>query len=84
MGREAAGEAEYLGQTGAVKALLESDVLILRGALSDILARGAAERMDAELPSARLVEVPGIGHAPTLDEWQAVAAIDVLLDRVSA
>lgn len=40
MGREAAGEAEYLGQTGAVKALLESDVLILRGALRARIPRG--------------------------------------------
>lgn len=51
-------------------------VLILRGALSDILSRGAAERMVAELPRARLVEVPRVGHAPTLDEPEARAAID--------
>ena len=52
--------------------------LILRGALSDILAADAAERMAARLPEARLVIVPDVGHAPTLDEPEAVAAIDGL------
>lgn len=51
-------------------------LLILRGELSDILARSAGEKMVAELPQARLVEVPGVGHAPTLDEPEAIAAID--------
>ena len=32
--------------------------------------------------SAELVTVPGVGHAPTLDEPESVAAIDRLLDRV--
>jgi pimeloyl-ACP methyl ester carboxylesterase len=58
------------------RALGDGPVLILRGALSDILARGAAERMAAELPRARLIEVPRVGHAPTLDEPEARAAID--------
>jgi pimeloyl-ACP methyl ester carboxylesterase len=60
----------------AYRALGTIPLLILRGALSDILARTAADRMLAELPSARLVEVPGVGHAPTMDEPEALAAID--------
>ena len=31
MGREAEGQAVWRGETGAVKAVLESDALILRG-----------------------------------------------------
>lgn len=54
-------------------------LLILRGGLSDILARSAGEKMVAELPHARLVEVPGVGHAPTLDEPEAISAIDAWL-----
>lgn len=58
------------------RALGDIPLLILRGELSDILARSAAEKMVAELPKARLVEVPGVGHAPTMDEPEARAAID--------
>lgn len=60
----------------AYRALGGVPVLVLRGALSDILARGAAEKMAAELAQARFVEVPGVGHAPTMDEPEARAAID--------
>ncbi|WP_432770823.1 MAG: alpha/beta hydrolase [Sphingopyxis sp.] len=60
----------------AYRAFGSVPLLILRGELSDILARGAAGRMASELPHARLVEVPGVGHAPTLDETEARAAID--------
>lgn len=60
----------------AYRALGDIPLLILRGALSDILARSAADRMLTELPTARLVEVPGVGHAPTMDEPEALAAID--------
>jgi pimeloyl-ACP methyl ester carboxylesterase len=68
----------------AFDALAGTPVLVVRGALSDILADDAARRMVERLPDAELAIVPRVGHAPTLDEWQAVAAIDVLLDRVSA
>jgi pimeloyl-ACP methyl ester carboxylesterase len=54
-------------------------LLILRGELSDILARSAGEKMVAALPQARFVEVPGVGHAPTMDEPEALAAIDAWL-----
>lgn len=66
----------------AYQALGDGPVLVLRGALSDILARGAAEAMAARLPRARLVEVPGVGHAPTMDEPEALAAIDAWLDEL--
>ncbi len=58
------------------RALGDVPLLILRGELSDILARSAGEKMVAELPRARLVEVPAVGHAPTMDEPAARAAID--------
>lgn len=61
----------------AYRALGDMPLLILRGELSDILARESARKMATELPRARLVEVPGVGHAPTMDEPEAVAAIDV-------
>jgi len=59
-------------------------VLILRGRLSDILAKPAAAKMAAELPRARLVEVAGVGHAPTMDEPDALVAIDAWLAELPA
>lgn len=64
--------------------LAEVPVLIVRGELSDLLSAATAGRMAATLPNAELVTVPGIGHAPILDEPEAVAAIDRLLERVSS
>lgn len=61
----------------AYHALGDIPLLVLRGELSDILARSAAEKMVADLPRARLVEVPQVGHAPTMDEAEALAAIDI-------
>ena len=63
------------------RALAGRPVLVLRGALSDILAPETATRMIAEVPRAELVTLPRLGHAPTLDEPEAVAAIERLLDR---
>ncbi len=57
-------------------------LLILRGETSDILSAETAERMAREAPGAELVTIAGIGHAPTLDEPESVAAIDRLLQRV--
>jgi pimeloyl-ACP methyl ester carboxylesterase len=40
--------------------------LVIRGAQSDLLSKATAEQMMARGPKAKLVELPGIGHAPTL------------------
>lgn len=40
--------------------------LLVRGAESDLLTRETAQAMTARGPKARLVELPGVGHAPTL------------------
>jgi pimeloyl-ACP methyl ester carboxylesterase len=53
--------------------------LVIRGADSDILAHDTAERMCQVLPGSKLVEVAGVGHAPTLSEPVAVAAIRAFL-----
>lgn len=51
-------------------------VLIIRGETSDILSRETVAKMIATLPAAEAVEVPGIGHAPILDEPEALVALD--------
>jgi pimeloyl-ACP methyl ester carboxylesterase len=58
--------------------------LLVRGALSDLLSEPTAERMLAENPDMELAAVPRVGHAPTLEEPEAVAGIDRLLARVLA
>jgi pimeloyl-ACP methyl ester carboxylesterase len=40
--------------------------LVLRGAQSDLLTRETCEQMAGRGPKAKVVELPGIGHAPTL------------------
>jgi pimeloyl-ACP methyl ester carboxylesterase len=42
--------------------------LLVRGALSDVLSEETAKRMAEELPSARLVVVPGAGHTVPGDQ----------------
>lgn len=63
------------------RALAEKPLLIVRGAKSDLLAEATAERMVAEAPGSTLVTVAGVGHAPELNEPEAVAAIDRFLAR---
>lgn len=48
---------------------------MIRGAESDILAHDTAERMCRVLPGSKLVEIAGVGHAPTLSEPSSIAAI---------
>jgi pimeloyl-ACP methyl ester carboxylesterase len=42
--------------------------LVVRGAESDLLTRETAHAMCARGPRASLVEIPGVGHAPTLQD----------------
>jgi len=45
---------------------IAAETLLLRGTQSDLLAEGTAQAMTGRGPRARLVEFPGVGHAPTL------------------
>ncbi len=56
--------------------------LLLRGSLSDILSAEIAERMRKAAPAMHEIVVPGVGHAPTLDEPEAVDAIAQFLRTV--
>lgn len=56
--------------------------LLVRGATSDLLSAGIAEKMRKAAPSMAYVEVPGVGHAPMLDEPAAKAAIFEFLSEV--
>lgn len=56
-------------------------VLVVRGALSDILSAATADEMARRLPGAELVTLPRIGHAPLLDEPACGGAVDRWLAR---
>lgn len=66
----------------AWEALAGRPLLVLRGAMSDLLAADTLAEMQRRLPAMQSVTLPGIGHAPTLDEPDAVAAIERLLARI--
>ena len=66
----------------AFESLAGLPVLSLRGANSDLLSSKTQAAMQARLPQMRVVEVPGVGHAPALDEPIAIAAINDMLGDV--
>jgi pimeloyl-ACP methyl ester carboxylesterase len=57
-------------------------LLVIRGALSDLLSAATVERMVRERPDLQSVTVPNRGHAPLLDEPECIAAIDGFLARL--
>ena len=69
---------------GAFAGLKGIPSLAVRGAHSDLFSDATVARMKAENPDMESVTVPNVGHAPTLDEPEAVAAIDRLLQRVKS
>ena len=66
------------------RALEGRPVTVLRGELSDLLAPDVAERMAREISDCELVTVPRVGHAPSFDEPESLAALERLLERVIA
>lgn len=67
----AAGEAA----TWSAYDSLRCPTLLLRGADSDLLSPATAKEMTERGPRARLVEFPGVGHAPTLVQPEQVRTV---------
>ncbi len=63
----------------SVAGRIKAPVLVLRGAESDVLSPGVAERMAEVIPDCRVVEVPGVGHAPLLTEPVAAEVLEQFL-----
>ena len=61
------------------KAMSKKPLLIVRGETSDILSSRTALRMARRHGDAKTVTVPGVGHAPMLNEPVAVEAINTFL-----
>ena len=64
-------------------ALRDAPLLVLRGALSDLLSVETAEKMADMHPDAEMVTVPDVGHAPDLSEPEALGGIARLVARVA-
>lgn len=60
-------------------AMRDKPVLVVRGAVSDILDEDVLAEMARRKPDMRKVIVPGRGHCPSLSEPEATAAIDAFL-----
>ena len=60
---------------------IRAEVLVTRGANSDLLARETALAMTRQGPKARLVEFEGVGHAPTFVANNQIEAVASFLLR---
>jgi esterase len=56
-------------------ASIKAPILVVRGGDSDILSDATAHKMCEVSPNTKMVEVPGVGHAPFLTEPAAARAI---------
>lgn len=63
-------------------ALTPVPLLLIRGALTDLLSMDTVEEMQRRCPHMTLAQVPNVGHAPLLTEAVAQDALDAFLDRV--
>jgi pimeloyl-ACP methyl ester carboxylesterase len=75
------------GDTGfdlwpAFNALAGIPALVVHGEISDLLTPETVAAMKAANPMLEGVTISGVGHAPTLDEPEAVEAIERLLERI--
>lgn len=66
----------------AFESLRDVPMVLVRGELSDLLTRETVRQMGVRNPAMTTVTIPRVGHAPTLDEPEARAAIDALLAKV--
>jgi pimeloyl-ACP methyl ester carboxylesterase len=63
---------------------VQCPTLLLRGELSDLISRETAAEMARRGPKAKVVEVKGVGHAPTLMQPDQIAVVrDFLIEGES-
>ncbi len=74
--------APAIDMTPLFEALASRPVLLLRGAISNLLSPAGAARMHEIKPDLVSVEVADVGHAPTLEEDVAWEALIDFLARV--
>lgn len=62
--------------------LADVPTLLVHGVLSDILTGPIIEKMQSRKPDLRVVAVRNRGHAPLLDEQEAIDAIETFLESI--
>jgi pimeloyl-ACP methyl ester carboxylesterase len=67
----------------AFESLGSIPLALIRGEISDILSPATHKEMAKRLSGSKLVTVPSVGHAPTLEEPAALKAIMAVLKAVS-
>ncbi|MEO8454982.1 MAG: alpha/beta hydrolase [Sphingomicrobium sp.] len=78
-----AGPAPQFDMWPLFLALAQKPLLVVRGAKSDLLSAESVEKMKAAAPDMKLAVIPGVGHAPELNEPEAVTAIDAFLGSLA-
>lgn len=77
--QRSSGRAPQLGHLWKVIETLPCPGLLLWGTASDVLSESQARKIVRTLPNGTLAPVPGVGHTPTLDEPEAVMALEQFL-----
>jgi pimeloyl-ACP methyl ester carboxylesterase len=81
---EAKGAVPKIDLWPLFKTLGEKPLLVVRGAISELLTAATLQKMHEAAPRMKSVTVPDVGHAPMLDEPEAAAAIDQFLAALDA
>jgi len=76
---KAAGPAPQVDLWPLFQALGSKPLLVIRGENSDLLTAATTEKMKIVVPDVKVATIPGVGHAPELNEPEATAAIDAFL-----
>jgi pimeloyl-ACP methyl ester carboxylesterase len=63
--------------------LAQKPILVIRGSESDLLSKATTDKMRELAPTTKIALVEGVGHAPEMNEPEAVAAIDAFLESVA-
>lgn len=79
---KSAGPTPEVDLWSLFKALGDKPLLVVRGENSDLLTAATAARMKEVAPAMKLATITGVGHAPELNEPEAIAAIDAFLDSL--
>ena len=75
-------ETKVAGLWPQFDALAQVPVMVIRGALSDLLSTETLEAMKARHPGIRIVKVGDQGHAPMLQDEPTLAAIEQFVSAV--
>lgn len=79
---ETSGATPRIDMWPLFQALGQKPLLVIHGQLSDLLSASGLQKMHDAVPAMKSVTVPGVGHAPMLDEPEAVHAIDAFLKQL--